>query len=339
MEEGVPFALMKAIIIEGFGGPEVFKLVDLPRPALQPGHVLVRVVATSVNPVDYKIRSGMLAAVAPESGVLGGDISGVVEAVASDVSSFKPGDEVYGCIGGVKGCPGALAEYVVADADLLAIKPENLTFEQSAALPLVSITAWDGLFDKARLSGGRDTKVLVFGGTGGVGHIALQLAKHAGCTVHATASTEQKMEIVRGLGADQAINYKESDTESIVERFTKGDGYELVFDSVGGDNVVSCFHAAALNSTVVSINTRCTADLAPMHQKALSLHVVFMLIPLATGQGRKRHGEILKELTSLVENGSVRPLLHEQIFPVPEVGKAHALLEAGGATGKIVLHW
>ncbi|MGK0189311.1 MAG: NADPH2:quinone reductase [Verrucomicrobiales bacterium] len=330
---------MKAVIIEGFGEPDVFKLVEIPRPDLQPGHVLVRIVATSVNPVDYKIRSGMLAAVAPESGILGGDISGVVEDVAADVSEFKVGDEVYGCIGGVKGCPGALAEYVMADADLLAVKPTNLTFEQAAALPLVSITAWDGLFDKAGLVGDAEKRVLVYGGTGGVGHIALQLAKQVGCTVHATASTENKLEIVRSLGADQAVNYRESDVARFVEQYTDGQGYDLVFDSVGGDNVVRCFEAAALNSTVVSINTRCTVDLAPMHQKALSLHVVFMLIPLATGKGRKRHGEILRELTTLVERGHVRPLLHAQKFSVPEVGAAHALLQAGGATGKIVLSW
>ena len=296
-------------------------------------------VATSVNPVDYKIRSGLLAAVAPESGVLGGDVAGVIEEVGKGVTTFTPGDEVYGCIGGVIGCPGALAEFVVADADLLAVKPKNLTLEQAAALPLVSITAWDGLFDKARLTSERAPNVLVYGGTGGVGHIALQLAKQAGCQVHATASSEHKLQIVRDLGADVAINYREMDAAAMVATHTNGAGYGLVFDSVGGDNVVRCFDAAAPNGTVVSINTRCTADLAPMHQKALSLHVVFMLIPLASGKGRARHGEILRELTALVEAGSVRPLIHDQRFSIPDVGAAHALLQAGGATGKIVLNW
>ena len=330
---------MKAIVIDGFGGPEVFKQVELPRPELKPGHVLLRVVATSVNPVDYKIRSGLLASVAPESGVLGGDVAGVIEEIGEGVTAFAPGDEVYGCIGGVIGCPGALAEYVVADADLLALKPKNLTMEQAAALPLVSITAWDGLFDKARLTSERVPNVLVYGGTGGVGHIALQLARQAGCTVHATASSEPKLQIVRDLGANVAINYRELDAAAIVATHTNGAGYDLVFDSVGGDNVVRCFDAAASNGTVVSINTRCTADLAPMHQKALSLHVVFMLIPLASGKGRARNGEILRELTVLVEAGHVRPLLHEQRFTIPEVGAAHALLQTGGATGKIVLTW
>ncbi|MCB1095822.1 MAG: zinc-dependent alcohol dehydrogenase family protein [Verrucomicrobiae bacterium] len=330
---------MKAIVIDGFGGPEVFKQVELPRPELKPGHVLLRVVATSVNPVDYKIRSGLLAAVAPESGILGGDVAGVVEEVAEDVTGFSPGDEVFGCIGGVIGCPGALAEYVVADADLLALKPSNLSLEQAAALPLVSITAWDGLFDKARLDGKSAPTVLVYGGTGGVGHIALQLARQAGCKVHATASSDAKLKIVRDLGADVAINYREMDAAAMVAAHTGGNGYDLVFDSVGGDNVVKCFDAAGLNSTVVSINTRCTADLAPMHQKALSLHVVFMLIPLASGKGRARHGEILRELTALVESGSVRPLIHDQRFAIPDIGAAHTLLQEGGATGKIVLIW
>lgn len=330
---------MKAVIIEGFGGPEVFKQVDIARPELKPGHVLVRVVATSVNPVDYKIRSGALEAIVPDPRVLGCDVAGVIAEVAEDVSRFAIGDEVFGCVGGVKGCPGALAEYVLADVLLLARKPANVSMEQAAALPLVAITAWDGLLDRANLCGDKNPSVLVYGGTGGVGHMALQLAKQAGCTVHATASSEEKLDIVRDLGADHAIDYRKNDAASLVDKYTDGRGYDFVFDSVGGDNVVNCLTAAARNGSVVSINTRCSADLAPLHQKALSLHVVFMLLPMLFNEGRKRHGEILEELKLLVESGNVRPLVHNKRFTIPEVGQAHALLESGGAIGKVVLQW
>ena len=330
---------MKAVVIEGFGGVGVFREADVPRPQLKPGHALVRVVATSVNPVDYKIRSGALEVIAPEPPILGCDVAGVVEEIADDVDDFKVGDEVFGCVGGVKGCPGTLAEFVLADVRLLAPKPANLSLEESAALPLVAITAWDGLFDKANLSEERSPNVLVYGGTGGVGHMALQLAKQAGCTVHATASSEQKLEIVRGLGADEAINYRENDVEATVAKYAGGDGYDLVFDSVGGDNVVNCFAAAANEGAVVSINTRCTVDLTPLHQKALSLHVVFMLIPMLFDRGRQRHGQILRDLTDLVESGKVRPLIHERQFSPSQVGEAHALLESGGAIGKIIVKW
>ena len=329
---------MQAMITDGFGGPEVFKLSEVPKPELRPGHVLVRVAATSVNPVDYKIRSGALEPIAPTPAILGCDVAGIVEAVGDDVHHFTEGDEVFGCVGGVKGCPGALAEYVLADARLLAPKPRNLSLEDAAALPLVAITAWDGLFDKAGLAG-EEQRVLVYGGTGGVGHIALQLAKAAGCIVHATASTETKRNAVRDLGADEAVDYRQFTVEEIVETFTAGAGYDLVFDSVGGDNVVSCFTAAKRNGTVVSINTRCTADLAPLHQKSLSLHVVFMLIPMLFNENRGRHGEILRELSALVEAEKVRPLIHAERLKIPEVARAHQILEAGEAIGKIVLTW
>ena len=327
---------MPAIVLRQFGGTEHFVLSQIPRPAPAAGQVLVRVKASSVNPVDTKIRSGMLAAIAPaDPCVLGCDMAGIVAECGAGVTDFSPGDEVYGCAGGVKGSPGALAEYMVCDTRLLAPKPAGLTFEEAAALPLVSITAWDGLIDRAKVRAGQ--RVLVHGGAGGVGHIALQLCAAQGAEVWATVSRQEKADIARGLGAAGTINYRGQSVEDYVQQVTGGEGFDVVFDSVGGDNVARCFQAAAVSGTVVSISTRTNADLSPLHAKGLSLHVVFMLIPLLYNKGRERHGQILRELNVLIAAGKIRPLLDTQRFTFAEAAAAHTHLASGTATGKIVL--
>ncbi len=326
---------MRAMKIKGFGGPEVFEEVELPIPALKAGHVLIKVMASSVNPVDTKIRSGMLEALAPESGVLGFDVAGVVEEVGPGVTDFSEGDKVYGSPVGCKGTSGALAEYVLADADCLALMPEEMSFGDAAALPLVSITAWEGLYDRADVAQG--STVLVHAGAGGVGHIAVQLAVIAGATVFATVSTEAKAKLVRAMGATP-IFYQKQTVAEYVTKFTVDKGFDLVVDTVGGDNVAKCLEAVAVSGQVVSISTRTTADLNPLHAKGVSLHVVFMIIPLLYKKGRARHGEILTEITALVEAGKLKPLVHEERFSFSDVGAAHELLSSGGAVGKIVLN-
>jgi len=328
---------MKAMTIKGFGGPEVFEMSSLPVPECGKGQVLIKVAASTVNPIDYKIRSGLLKAIAPESGVLGFDVAGTVEATGEGVSGLQPGDEVYGCTGAVLEHSGALAEYQVADARLLAKKPGNLSLEEAVALPLVSITAWDALIRGTGIKEGE--RVLVHGAAGGVGHVGIQLAKNAGADVYATVSSDEKAAVARTLGA-QPINYKEQSVEQYVDEYTGGKGFDVVFDTVGGENLVRSLEAAALEGRVTSVNTRTTADLGLLHQKALSLHVVFMVIPILHDQpeGKARHGDILREITQRVELEEFRPLIHEQRFAFEDVGDAHTLLEQGGATGKIVLN-
>ena len=327
---------MEAMIIRQFGDPGVFEQANIARPQVYPGQVLIKVAATSVNPVDCKIRQGKLAAIAPElPAVLHGDVSGVVEEVGENVKDFKAGDAVYACAGGVKGTGGALAEYILADADLVALKPDSLSFRQSAALPLVSITAWTALIDKARIKAGQ--KVLIHGATGGVSHIGIQLAKAMGASVYATCSSDSKATIAKDLGVDHAINYRQMDVKTYVEKFTDGKGFDVVFDTVGGENIAKCFEAAALNSSVVSVSTRSTQDLSLMHAKGLSLHVVFMLIPLLYHIGRDHHGAILNEITRLVDQSQLQPLLDKSQFGIVDVAAAHRKLEGGEATGKLVL--
>lgn len=327
---------MKAVILDEHGSTDGFKLAEIPTPIVLPGHVVLKVCASSVNPVDCKIRNGMLAGIGPElPGVLHGDVAGIISEVGEGVEGFEVGDEVYGCVGGFKGIPGVLSEYALADSRLLSKKPFSLSMKEAAVLPLVGITAWNALIDRGQLSEGQ--KVLVHAGAGGVGHIALQLAKAMGVEVHTTISSPVKEDLALQMGADQAINYSQITPEQYVHEFTEGIGYDLVFDTVGGICLDQSFEAAKEYGTVVSIAARSTHDLTHAHIKSLSLHVVFMLLPILKNQLRDKHGEILSKISSLVEDGKIHPLLHEETFSFEDVGQAHQCWEAGGVNGKISL--
>jgi NADPH2:quinone reductase len=327
---------MKAQVIKKFGDPSVFELADVEKPEVRPGHVLIEVKATSVNPIDTKVRGGDVPAVAPEfPAVLHGDVAGVVAEVGEGVTDFKAGDEVYGCAGGFKGTGGALAEYMLADAQLLAPKPKNISMAEAAALPLVTITAWESLFNRAHVQKGQT--ILVHAAAGGVGHVAIQLAKLADAKVFTTASSEEKLSVGKRLGADVAINYREQSVEEYVKEHTDGRGFDIVFDTVGGENLDRSLQAAAPYGTVLAIAARSTHDLSPLHAKALSLHITFMLLKIINKDQRKDHGQILREVTKLVEEGKLQPLVDPHSFTFDEVAEAHALLELNQAVGKIVL--
>lgn len=327
---------MKAQLINRFGDPSVFELSDISKPTLKPGHLLIKVCATSVNQIDCKIRSGAVGAIAPDfPAILHGDVAGIVEAVADDVKTFKVGDEVYGCAGGLKGSGGALAEFMLADAKLIAKKPKSLSMLESAALPLVSITAWEALFTKAKLT--NKNTILIHGGVGGVGHIAVQLANWCGAKVFATVLKNEDFSLAKSFGATDVINAKEEDVEKYVARLTKNEGFDIVFDTVGGPNLDKSLFAAATNGAVVTTAARSTHDLTPMHNKALSLHVVFMLLPILKNQGREAHGKILSQIASIVDEGKLKPLIDSNHFNLKSAPEAHALLESGKAQGKVVI--
>lgn len=327
---------MKAQIIKNFGDPSVFQLVDIPQPTLKSGHVLVKVYASSVNQVDCKIRAGAVAAIAPEfPAILHGDFAGVVTDVAKDVKNFNPGDEVFGCAGGVKNLGGALAEFMLVDAKLIAKKPQSLSMQESAALPLVSITAWQALFAKLKLA--NKNNILIHGGAGGVGHVAIQLAKWIGAKVYTTVRNEEDFSYAQSLGADAVINSMEEEVEAYVVRLTKGQGFSRIFDTVGGPNLDKSFSAAAVNGSIVTIVARSLHDLTPMHNKGLSLHVVFMLLPLLNNQEREAYGEILTKIAHIADEGKLKPLVDPNAFTLETVADAHTLLESGKAKGKVVI--
>jgi NADPH:quinone reductase len=326
---------MKAMVIDRFGPPEVFYEAELDAPKLKAGYVLVKVHASSVNPIETKIRAGLVPAITPPfPAVLNGDFSGIVAEVGEEAAGFKVGDEVFGCAGGVTNESGALAEYMLADSKLIGHKPQNTDYGTAALYPLVSITAYE-LLEKAQIKQG--DKVLIHGIAGGVGHIALQLAKIKGAKVYGTVSGDAKGRSALELGADAVINYRENSVEEYVKQYTGSKGFDVVIDTVGGENLLNSFKAVKLNGTVCTTNSRVSLDLGMMHRKAISLRCVFILIQLVDGIDRERHGAILKEVKGLIESGKLKILKAEKEFLFTEVGEAHSYLESGRAEGKISL--
>jgi NADPH:quinone reductase len=310
-----------------------FRRTEIVRPNPGPGEALVRIHASGVNPLDLKIRAGAAAhARHPLPAVLGIDMAGIVEEVGAGVSRLRPGDEVYGMTGGVGGVQGSLAEYAAVDADLLAIKPANLSMRQAAALPLITITAWEGLVDRANIAPGQ--RVLVQGGAGGVGHVAVQIAHALGARVFATVRTSDADYIASlgGVAIDRDIA-----TPDQVARFTDGRGFDLVYDTVGGPVLDACFVAVGRFGHVVSALGWGTHALAPLSFKSASYSGVFTLLPLLTGEGRKRHGEILADAAKLVEAGKLIPRLDPRTFSLAETGAAHEAVQSGRPSGKIVV--
>jgi NADPH:quinone reductase-like Zn-dependent oxidoreductase len=256
----------------------------------------------------------------------------VVEQTGRDVTRFNPGDEVYGMTGGVGGVPGSLAEFAAVDADLLAPKPANLSMREAAALPLIFITAWEGLIDRAALKAGQ--KVLIHGGAGGVGHVAIQIARAIGADVFATGSAAQRATI-EGFGA----TFIERDTaiEAYVAEHTGGRGFDIVYDTVGGKVLDASFEAVRRFGHVVSALGWGTHALAPLSFRAASYSGVFTLLPLLSGEGRAHHSEIMAEATRLVEAGKLTPLVDARRFTLESVGDAYALIRDHAAKGKLVV--
>lgn len=326
---------MRAMILKAYGEDAVFEAAEVATPGAKAGEVLVRIAASSVNTVDTMIRKmGRDLPLSPATpAILGMDFAGTVEALGEGVEGYAVGDEVYGCAGGLAELPGTLAEFIAADHRLIAHKPKNLSMREAAALPLVGITAHEGL-TRAGIRKGQ--KVLVHGGSGGVGHVALQLARHLGADVYSTGGGDPQMALITRLGATP-INYKTESVEQYVAEHTGGAGFDLVFDSVGGANMAKSFEAAALNGQIASTVSMCELDLTTAHFKGLSLHVVFMLIPMLHDHGREAHGAILRSLAQIVEAGGLQPVLDETSYSLEEVGKAYARLESGRAMGKVVV--
>lgn len=326
---------MKAMVINTYGPDAAFEAAEVATPDVKPGHVRVKISASSVNTVDTMIRSmGKDLPLSPDApAVLGMDFAGTIDAVGEGVDGYSVGDEVYGCAGGLADLPGTLAEFIVADVDLLAKKPANLSMREAAALPLVAITAYEGL-TRAGIKPGQ--KVLVHGGSGGVGHVAIQLARHFGAEVYSTGGGDRQTARIEQLGATP-INYKTETVEAYVSKHTGGAGFDLVFDSVGGANMLNSFAAAALNGQIASTVALCELDLSLMHFKGLSLHVVFMLIPMLHNHERAEHAKILRSLTEIVEAGGLTPVLDESHFSLEQAGQAHARLESGKGMGKVVI--
>jgi NADPH2:quinone reductase len=322
---------MKTYVVEVANGP--FQEVDVTKPEPGPGQVHVRICASGVNPLDTKIRAGEAHhAKQPLPAVLGLDMAGIVEAKGPGVTEFQPGDEVFGMVGGVGGLQGTLAEFVVADVGLLAPKPKTLTTQQAAALPLATITAREGLVDRAGVHAGQT--VLVHAGVGGVGYAAVQIALTFGAKVFATVSSD-KRSIIEESGV-VAID-RNAPVEEYIADHTGGEGFDIVYDTLGGQILDASFAAVKrYTGHVVSCLGWGMHSLAPLSFRGATYSGVFTLMPLLTGMGRAHHGEILQKAGKLAEQNQLKPLLAEQQFRLDEIAAAYDMV-AKGIKGKVVI--
>jgi NADPH:quinone reductase len=324
---------MKALLLEAFNTPYVEK--DLATPVAGSGQVLVQISASGVNPLDLKKKAGQAAhAQAKLPAILGIDLAGTVVAVGEGVNNFKPGDEVYGMTGGIAGVPGSLAEYAAVDANLIALKPKNLNMHNTAAIPLIFITAWEGLVDRANVGPGKD--VLIHGGAGGVGHVAIQIAKAKGANVFTTVSPVYNDQM-RCYGATP-IDYHSMTVDEYVEKYTNGEGFDIVLDTVGGPVLDASFKAAKqYYGHVISILGWGTHHLAPLSFKGATYSGVFTLYPLISGKGRAHHSEILNEATALIEAEKLIPNVDPKEFTPATIEEAYQYLQDGENKGKVVI--
>jgi NADPH2:quinone reductase len=324
-------AVMQAVVLDVAGTP--FRRAEVARPEPRAGEVLVRIEACGLNPLDGKIHGGAAAhARHPPPAILGIDMAGTIAAVGGDVAGFAAGDEVWGMTGGVGGVQGALAEYAAVDARLIAPKPRALSFREAASMPLAVITAWEGVVDHMRVSAGQ--RLLVLGGAGAVGRAVTQIARAQGAAVFATSRVAQ-FDIIRTSGA-QPVD-RDLPIEPAIAEHTGGRGFDLVYDTVGGAALDLAFTAVRRWGHVVSCLGWGTHALAPLSFRAATYSGVFTLLPLLTGEGRDRHGAILRDASRLADAGQLTPRVDPRRFDLDHVTDAFTLLTSGTANGKVVV--
>jgi NADPH2:quinone reductase len=328
---------MRAVVANGTGGADVLELREVPLPWPRGGRdVLVRLKAASLNPADVYFRTygTYIKNAAP---VLGHDGAGVVEELGAGVARLRPGDRVCFCNGGIGGDPGTYAELAVVPEEQLVPVPDNIDWTAAAALPLVTITAWEALYERAALVQGE--YVLVHAGAGGTGHVAVQLAALKGAHIAATVSSEAKAAFVRGLGVDRPILYRQEDFVDAALAWTSGRGVAVALDNVGAETLQRTFRAMAPYGRIVTLmGTPGDDSEGSAYNKNLTLHNLMMLTPMWLGlKDRLRHqAEIVEEAMAFLATGELT--LHiDSTFPLAEAAVAHRRLEAGGMMGKVVL--
>jgi NADPH2:quinone reductase len=328
---------MKAIMMTAIGNSDVLELRDIDEPQISTAtQIKVRLKAAGINPVDTKIRRNGLLYDTPLPAVLGCDGAGEVVETGSAVNQLKLGDKVWFCHGGLGREQGNYAEYTVIDQRWVSLMPETSSFIEAAVLPLVLITAWGGLFERGGLQSGQT--VLIHAGAGGVGHVAIQLAKIRGARVIATVSSEQKAEFVKAMGADEAIIYTQNGFADAVNKRTDGKGADVVFDTVGAEVFIESIPATAHFGRLVTLLDPGELNLAEARMRNLLIGFELMLTPMLRDlhEARDKHVEILKQCAQWIEQGLIKTHVSKQL-PLDEAVKAHQLIEAGHSIGKIVL--
>lgn len=330
---------MKAIVIERYGKDVPLQLVEVPIPTIGEKDILVEIHAASINPVDYKIRDGKVKMLLTYQMplIVGNDFSGKVIKTGPKVSKFRIGDEVYGRPR--KSRIGTFAEYLSVHEDDVSLKPKNLSFEEAASLPLVGLTTWQAFHEILELKEGQ--KILIHAGAGGVGTFAIQLAKQMGAYVATTAS-DKGNELVKSLGADEIINYKEEDFEEILKN------YDAVFDTLGGEALEKSFTVLKPHGQIVSVSGLPNRKFAIQNNLGLLKTILFSIVSRKMTELEKKHdaiynflfmkpsGEQLSHIKKLVEEGKIRPII-DQIIPFEDAQKAIKYVEKGRAKGKVIL--
>ena len=328
---------MKSIIMTAIGNPKVLKFHDIDEPKIStPTQIKVRLKAAGINPVDAKIRRNGLLYDNALPAILGCDGAGEVVETGSAAYQFKPGDKVWFCNGGLGREQGNYAEYTVLDQRWVSLMPQTCSFTEAAALPLVLITAWGGLFDRGGLQSGQT--VLIHAGAGGVGHVAIQLAKLTGARVITTVSSEQKADFVKTMGADEVIFYRQNNFADAVNELTAGKGADLILDTVGATVFKESIAATAYFGRLVTLLDPGELSLADARVRNLLIGFELMLTPMhrELPEARDKHLEILKQCAHWVDKGLLKAHI-SKILPLAETAKAHQLIETGHSTGKIVL--
>jgi NADPH2:quinone reductase len=331
---------MKAVLLTAAGGIEVLKLTEVDIPNIpHPEYLRVRLLAAGVNPVDYKMRNR--GGIAPDKlpKILGCDGAGIVESVGEAVTRFQVGDEVYFFNGGIgTDEPGNYAEYTVIHQDYVAPKPSQLSMQEAAALPLAWITAWESLVDRVQLRSNQT--VLIHAGAGGVGHLAIQLAKNREARVAVTVSNPEKATFAQSLGADHCIDYTQTDFVQATLDWTQGEGVDVVFDTVGSETFCRSIAATRIYGKIVTLLEKACHEEAIKLAKLrnISLSYELMLTPMLQGMSIARIAQrkMLEEAHRMIELGQLQVKVG-QVFPLDKVAQAHQLIEAGHTLGKIVL--
>ncbi|OOZ42042.1 alcohol dehydrogenase [Solemya pervernicosa gill symbiont] len=329
---------MKAVVMESTGAPDVLQLSEIDAPQIeQKREIKVRLKAAGVNPIDTKLRRAGTYHPELTPTILGCDGAGIVESVGAAVERFAVGDEVYFCNGGIGGPCGNYAEYAVVDERYVAHKPAALTFVEAAAAPLVLITAWEALHDRVGIKAG--DKVLIHAGAGGVGHVAIQLAKIAGAEVLTTVSDQEKAAFCSELGADQVTLYSETDFAKVALSWSRGRGVDCIFDTVGGQTFSDSFAALRYGGDLVTLlQPAPDLDWKIARMRNLRISLELMLTPLYYNmiEARQHQGNILSQCAALFDQGKLGIKVAD-VLPLARAAEAHQRIEQGSTSGKLVL--
>lgn len=329
---------MRAVLMTAQGGPEVLEVREIPEPAIvSPQEIKVRLRAAGVNPVDTKLRAR--GTFYPHAGpaVLGCDGAGVVVETGAEVKRFQPGDEVWFCDGGLGGAQGCYAEYKVLDQHVARHKPASIDFFEAAAAPLVLITAWEALHDRALIEPG--DRLLLPGAAGGVGHVALQLAVLAGAHVLGAAGSRDKADFARSLGAEECILHRDRDIVAAALEWSGGRGVDIALDTVGGEILRRCVEAVAHYGDLVTLlEPPANMTWKEVRTRNLRVGFVLMLTPMIRDlpAARAHHGDILDRCAERFECGELKVHV-DRVLPLEEAAQAHRLVEGHGLKGKLVL--